>query len=87
MADSNFLKLFSGGHFSSEQLRQFAAESARIWAEFSGVRRTFGGVRWKFLLAEGRRIRVEPGRVRADSRESATEGFPPSIKPYFWATL
>ncbi len=42
-ADSILREVFSGGHFPSEQLRQFAAESARIRAEFGGVRRTFGG--------------------------------------------
>ena len=74
-ADSILREVFSGGHFPSEQLRQFAAESARIRADSGGVRRsppnvrrTFGGVRWKFFLAEVRRIRAEPGGVRAFPR-------------------
>ena len=37
VADSNFWKFFSGGHFSSEQLRLFAAESVRIRADPGGV--------------------------------------------------
>ena len=37
---SDIRKIFSGGHFSSEQLRQFAAEAWRIRADPRGVRRS-----------------------------------------------
>ena len=87
-ADRNLLKFFSDGHFLSGQLRQFAAESARIRADSGGVRRsppnvrrTFGGVRQKIVLAEVRRIRAESARIRADPRESAAEELPPTEKP------
>ena len=77
-ADRNLLKFFSDGHFLSGQLRQFAAESARIRADSGGVRRsppnvrrTFGGVRQKIVLAEVQRIRADPGGVRAYPRGSA----------------
>ena len=55
-------KDFSGGHFFSEQLRQFAAESACICPVPRGVRQcppdvrwTSSGVRWNFFLADPRR--------------------------------
>ena len=65
----------------SEQPRQFAAESARIRAEFGRVRRTFGGrsaeLAGNFLW----RKFGGSARNRADSRESAAEGLLPSILP------
>ena len=67
-------KFFMAEIFLSEQLRQFAAESARIRADSGGVRqcppdvrRTSGGDRWKLFLAEVQRICAEPGGVRAES--------------------